>query len=154
MGALAPGSAHARPSAQPPIDTKEKFPAHMIGRGGKQNWQINRSIFSPFHATLSTFRFSRLKLHATFQNPRITPSGRKVTTSDEEREKNAVNSGHLVPWQRTQAAWTNFLRVGGYWKLQTFWDTNSLTITETQKRKEKLSSLAKYFFISVWLVLL
>ena len=29
MGVLAPGSAHARPSAQPPINTSGNFPAHM-----------------------------------------------------------------------------------------------------------------------------
>ena len=29
MGVLAPGSAHTRPSAQPPIDTSRIFPAHM-----------------------------------------------------------------------------------------------------------------------------
>ena len=34
MGVLAPGSAHARPSAQPPIDTSGNFSAHMSG-GGK-----------------------------------------------------------------------------------------------------------------------
>ena len=28
-GGPAPGSAHARPSAQPPIDMSEKFPAHV-----------------------------------------------------------------------------------------------------------------------------
>jgi hypothetical protein len=42
----------------------------------------------------------------------ITPSGRKVTKGDrekKEREKKAVNSGHLVLWQRTQAAWANKL---------------------------------------------
>ena len=33
----------------------------------------------------------------------ITPSGRKVMAA-KESEKNAANSGHLVPWQRTQAA--------------------------------------------------
>ena len=57
MGVLAPRSVHARPSAQPPIDTS-------------QIWE-----------------------------PSVTPSGKKVTTSEErekEREKNAVNSGHLV----------------------------------------------------------
>ena len=31
MGVLAPGSAHARPSAQPPIDTSGNFSAHMSG---------------------------------------------------------------------------------------------------------------------------
>ena len=29
MGVLAPGSAHARPSAQPPIDVSGNFPAHV-----------------------------------------------------------------------------------------------------------------------------
>ena len=29
MGVLAPGSAHARPSAQPPIDVSGIFPAHL-----------------------------------------------------------------------------------------------------------------------------
>ena len=29
MGVLAPGSAHARPSARPPIDTRGNFSAHM-----------------------------------------------------------------------------------------------------------------------------
>jgi hypothetical protein len=29
MGVLAPGSAHARPSARPPIDTSGNFPAHI-----------------------------------------------------------------------------------------------------------------------------
>ena len=29
MGVLAPGSAHARPSAQPSIDVSGNFPAHM-----------------------------------------------------------------------------------------------------------------------------
>ena len=29
MGVLVPGSAHARPSTQTPIDTSENFPAHM-----------------------------------------------------------------------------------------------------------------------------
>ena len=33
MGVLAPGSAHARPSAQPPIDTNGNFSAHMSWRG-------------------------------------------------------------------------------------------------------------------------
>jgi hypothetical protein len=29
MGVLAPGSAHARPSARPPINTSGNFPAHV-----------------------------------------------------------------------------------------------------------------------------
>ena len=35
MGVLAPWSAHARPSARPPIDTSGNFSAHMSGGGGK-----------------------------------------------------------------------------------------------------------------------
>ena len=43
-----------------------------------------------------------LKPHAKFQNPTITPSGRKVSEAErrrkkEEREKNAFNREHLVP---------------------------------------------------------
>ena len=43
----------------------------------------------------------------------ITPSGRKVTQAErrekKERDKNAVNSGHLVPLQHTQATWTKIV---------------------------------------------
>ena len=34
MGVLAPGSAHARASAQPPINVSGNFPVHMSGGGG------------------------------------------------------------------------------------------------------------------------
>jgi hypothetical protein len=46
--------------------------------------------------------FCNLKPHAKFQKPTVTPSGRKVTEAEErkrkkdKREKNALNSGHLV----------------------------------------------------------
>ena len=33
MGVLATGSAHARPTARPPIDTSGNFSAHMSGGG-------------------------------------------------------------------------------------------------------------------------
>ena len=33
MGVLAPGSAHARPSAQPPVNTSGNLSAHMSWRG-------------------------------------------------------------------------------------------------------------------------
>ena len=38
MGVLAPGSAHARPSARPPIDTSGNFPAHM---SAESPWNIS-----------------------------------------------------------------------------------------------------------------
>ena len=54
-----------------------------------------------FSLSLQILLFCDLKPHAKFHNPTITPSGRKVTEAEEEREreekKNAVNSGHLVP---------------------------------------------------------
>ena len=66
--------------------------------------QQGRAVGVPwifFHP--KSYFFCELKPHAKFRNPTITPSGRKVTRRREEREKNnAVNSGHLVPWQRTK----------------------------------------------------
>ena len=52
MWALAPGSVHARPSAQAPINTS-----------------------------------GNLKPHAQFQNPTITPFGRKVTGAEKKKKK-------------------------------------------------------------------
>ena len=37
MGAIAPGSANARPSAQAPIDTSRNFSAQVSGKGGQKN---------------------------------------------------------------------------------------------------------------------
>ena len=34
MGVHAPGSAHVRPSARPPINTSRNFPSHMSGGRG------------------------------------------------------------------------------------------------------------------------
>ena len=84
MGVLAPGSAHAWPSAQSPIDTRRNF--HP------------KSYF-----------FCDLKPHEKFQNPTITPSVKKVTQAERRRRKNAINSVHLVSWQRTHFALTNSL---------------------------------------------
>jgi hypothetical protein len=47
---------------------------------------------------LKSYIFCELKPHATFWNPTITPSGRKVTGAERRRRrKNAIDSGHLVP---------------------------------------------------------
>jgi hypothetical protein len=48
-----------------------------------------------------------LKPNAKFKNPTITPSERKVTGAERRRRKPAINSGHLVSWQCTQAARAN-----------------------------------------------
>jgi hypothetical protein len=53
-----------------------------------------------------SYFFCDLKLNAKFQNPRTTPSGRKVcgTERKEEKKNNPKNSGHFVPLQRLRAA--------------------------------------------------
>ena len=38
MGALAPGSAHARPSTQAPVITSGKYPLHISGSGVKKKF--------------------------------------------------------------------------------------------------------------------
>jgi hypothetical protein len=43
MGVLAPGSAHARPSAQPPIDVSGNFPVHLPTESLFWNFPIFRS---------------------------------------------------------------------------------------------------------------
>ena len=58
------------------------------------------------HPQKKSYLFCDLKPYAKFQNTTITPSGRKVTRAETKKEKNAINSGHLIPWQRTQAART------------------------------------------------
>ena len=64
-----------------------------------------------FSFTPNLIFFCDLKPHAKFWNPTITPSGRKVTGSEKKKKKrkNAINSGHLVPWQRTQAVRTKIV---------------------------------------------
>ena len=47
---LCPGSAHTRPSVQPPINTSRK-----VSVWGQTNWEMFRSIFSPFQEILSSF---------------------------------------------------------------------------------------------------
>ena len=56
-----------------------------------------------------SYYFCDLKPHAKLHIPTITPSGRQVTQAErrEKMRKNAVNSGHLVSCQCTQAARIN-----------------------------------------------
>ena len=59
---------------------------------------------------------SDLKPNTKFQNPTIISSGRKVSVGEKREKKerkNAFNSGHLVPWQRMQAARTNKIKISG-----------------------------------------
>jgi hypothetical protein len=75
MRFLAPGSAQARPSAQPPINTWGNFHCKCLKEGDQFLCHFRR--FSLF---LKNPKKSK------FQNPTITPSGRKVTTSEREKK--------------------------------------------------------------------
>jgi hypothetical protein len=76
MGALAPRSAHARPSAQARIDTNEKHSAKVSG-GGEKKKAIS-DTFSRHFSTFSTFLFfekrtpkksTQRKLSEPYDNP-------------------------------------------------------------------------------------
>ena len=76
MGVLAPGSAHARPSALPPIDTSGNFPAHVSAKSPSNispNLSEVISKVSEFFlgCGLLVF-FGYLVPHAKFRNPRTT----------------------------------------------------------------------------------
>ena len=74
MGALAPDSAHARPSAQPPIDTSGNFyPKSFL-------LNIPYKISEPYD------NFFWEKSNAS-----------RRERERERKKKKAVNSGHLVP---------------------------------------------------------
>ena len=74
MGVLAPGSAHAWPSAQPPINT---------GRGSNK---LGQGESPKFIFTSKLFFFCDSKPHAKFHNRMITPSGRKVIQAERKRK--------------------------------------------------------------------
>jgi hypothetical protein len=62
VGVLAPGSAHNRPSTQPPIDTSGTFLAHMFGWGrGKQIETISDKFSRHFRRFEALFRSSDKK---------------------------------------------------------------------------------------------
>ena len=67
MGVPAPGSAHARPSARPPIAVSENFPAHISPKFRNPG---GRGVY--------------LEAHAKFWNPTSTPSGILVTVAKEK----------------------------------------------------------------------
>jgi hypothetical protein len=84
MGGLAPGSAHARPFSQTPIDKN--------GLGAKiekilKNKTPGGSGPPNFFLPQISFFFYDLKHHAKFQNPTITPFGRNVTAGGRQRKK-------------------------------------------------------------------
>ena len=54
----------------------------------------------------SDFNLVELKPHAKFYNPMWEISNPKERERRRKEKKKKLNSGHLVPWQCTQAAWT------------------------------------------------
>ena len=66
MGVLAPGSAHARPSARPPIDTSGNFPAHMSAESPSNISPILSKFISDVSDPYDTF-FSFLFLPPLFK---------------------------------------------------------------------------------------
>ena len=59
---------------------------------------VNSGHLVPFFFYSKSYFFCDFKPHAKFWNPTITPSRRKGSVGEEkeEKEKNAVNSGHFV----------------------------------------------------------
>ena len=63
MGVLTPGSAHARPSARPPIDTSGNFSAYMSGvRGVKLSESFSNQLSRQIREFSALFFFSQKKL--------------------------------------------------------------------------------------------
>jgi hypothetical protein len=98
MGVLAPGSAHARPSARPPIDTSGNFPAHVSAESLFEISQFsgkNRVILGGRGVPEIIFLFESsyfcyLGAHAKICNPTITPSvvlNNSIKKSTTTREK-------------------------------------------------------------------
>ena len=52
MGVLAPWSAHARPSAQPPINVSGNFPAHMSAESPLNIFPNTSEVISEVFGTL------------------------------------------------------------------------------------------------------
>ena len=71
----------------------------MSGRWDKKIEKLSDSKHLSFCVHPKSYFLGDLKLHAKFHNTMITSSGRTVTAAErkKEREKNDVNSGHLVP---------------------------------------------------------
>ena len=76
--------------------------AHMSWGGGGEAQSFENFLINVFEisGTFQFFKKTNLNLFhpKSFQNPRPTPSGKRVTQAEERerREKNAINSGHLV----------------------------------------------------------
>ena len=106
MGVLALGSAHARPSARPPIDMSENFPAHMSAESlfeispfsGQNRVILGGRGVPEFFFLLESSYFCYLGAHAKFQIPTICPYWGLATAGtrkeqQEKKRKNIKNSG-------------------------------------------------------------
>ena len=91
------------PPLSPPSTLEEIFLRKCLGGGGQQIWRFSALFVffrkkpkklttrgawgSPNCRYPKSYFFGDLKPHAKFGNPTITPSGRKVTTSEEKEER-------------------------------------------------------------------
>jgi hypothetical protein len=92
MGVLPPGSAHARPSAQPPINTSGNFPAHVSAVTFlkfphfpvkiRSFWGVSKFCF-----LLESSYFCYLGAHAKFQIPMICRYWGLATATRKEKRK-------------------------------------------------------------------
>ena len=87
MGVLAPGSAHARPSARPPIDTSGNFPAPVFAEwpSAFKTVKIPEIFF-----LLESSYFCYLGAHAKIWNPTTTPS--VVLNNGIKNKKKKINT--------------------------------------------------------------
>ena len=81
MGVLAPGSAHARPSARPPIDTSGNFPAPVSAEWPSALKTVKKIL------KLESSYFCYLGAHAKIWNTTTTPSGVLATAATTRKEK-------------------------------------------------------------------
>ena len=87
-------------------------PTDVSGKGRGTNMGVPQICFPIFSLTPNLI-FLWLKTPCKISEPYDNPfweRSKRSREKEEEREKNAVNSGHLVPWQRTQAARTKSVK--------------------------------------------
>ena len=67
MGVLAPGSAHARPSAHPPIDSSGNFPAHVSAESSSNISPTPQKSYPKSRNPMTTFEIKKTHLKTLFQ---------------------------------------------------------------------------------------
>ena len=104
MGVLAPGSAHARPSAGVAATNLKQLTVNFLAISGDSKHFLcfpkkKLKKRPPNLCYPKSYFFCDLKPHAKFWNPTITPSGTKVTTLERkkrERERKKEKKTPLI----------------------------------------------------------